>query len=337
MEWNLKRPHMWGISMEQLQFVKTDKNFDDKMSMHDVVDTIIKPKTADTGMGYAMLLNQDKPLRAKVMVSHAWNANYSHFLESLKQSGNEGPFWICAMSMCQNNDTEDVTIEKQLGPDPHFGPLATVLKQADSMIAVMTSDCDIFTRLWCVYEIFIAITLNIPVTLESFNENTGNLVLDSTEKAVDTSQAMCGYEGDKMMIYREISKLAGGFGLVDDVVMWVKIKSLIDDMTKCTAESVNETQFDAQTGASAASNTAARQNAGIAAAMKVWQEAKNTRNNNDVIAMSRMPTLPTKLTTLSSIHQINSAENRDVEGKGSDQFVDEEYGYFSTWRDKLCC
>merc|ERR1739844_316171 len=101
----------------------------------------------------------------------------------------------------------------------------------------MTTSCDIYTRLWCVYEIFFAISFNIPVTLQSYNEISGfggsdsrysNVVLDSTGRPISTKHASCGYEQDKNMIHRVILKQGGGFGLIDDVVMWVRIKALID-------------------------------------------------------------------------------------------------------------
>ncbi len=61
-------------------------------------------------------------------------------------------FWVCAFSIYQSNDEEDgPTISEQLGPDPEFGPFATVLKGADSMVAVVTKICDIYTRLWYVH------------------------------------------------------------------------------------------------------------------------------------------------------------------------------------------
>jgi len=279
---------MWGITLDQLQAITTLDEYDSNMSMYDVVNTIVKPRTQGTGMGYSLLLNEDTPLRAKVMVSHAWGENYNQFLETLENSGSEGPFWVCAFSIYQNNDLEEVTISKQLGPDPHYGPFATVLRQSDLMIAIMTQSCDIYTRLWCVYEIFVAISMNIPVKLESYNEITGfvgsdkmysNVVLDSTGRAVSTVTAECGYEGDKMMIHNEISKQRGGFTLIDDVVMWVRIMALIDDLPNCMKKSLSETQSRVPIGSCSVSNIVARQNAGIANALRVWQEAKNTRQS----------------------------------------------------------
>lgn len=61
------------------------------------------------------------------------------------------PLWICALSIYQsNNEADSPTIGQQLGPNPQFGPFATVLRCAVLMIAVITDACDIYTRLWYV-------------------------------------------------------------------------------------------------------------------------------------------------------------------------------------------
>lgn len=309
---------MWGITLEQLQDVKRDPEYDESMSMYDVIKTIIKPKTAGTGLGYALLLNEDEPLRAKFMVSHAWGENYNQFLSALRESNCAGPFWVCAMSICQNNDHEEVTIEKQLGPDPKYGPFATVLKQADSMIAIMTQSCDIYTRLWCVYEIYVAISLGIPVSLHSYKEITGyggsdkmysNVVLDSSGTPVESINASCGYEEDTNMITEEISKLEGGFDLIDDVVMWVRIKALINEMDYCKKMMWTESQMPVPIGTCSASNIASRQNAGIANALRVWHEAKIARKG-----------------------EVNKEKDDD-----DDDEILTPFGYFSALiRDKCC-
>ena len=64
------------------------------------------------------------------------------------------------------------TIAQQLGPDPSHGPFATVLRAADVMPAVITSSCDIYTRLWRVYEMFFVIQLGVTVKLRSRTETS---------------------------------------------------------------------------------------------------------------------------------------------------------------------
>ena len=95
---------------------------------------------------------------------------FHEFFVALKSSGFEGPFWVCAMAIYQNEDVEQVTIAKQLGPDALYGPFATVLRQADCMVAVITAQCDIYTRMWCVFEMAIAIDLTLDVHVAQFTE-----------------------------------------------------------------------------------------------------------------------------------------------------------------------
>ena len=139
--------------------------------MRDVVNRAVKPRTRGTGVGLALLLNAKKPLRAKVMVSHAWDETYYEFVKALVDSGNTGPFWVCALSIYQNEDLPGVTISDQLGPDPHYGPFATVLRQAELMIAIVTNACNIYSRMWCVFEMYIALNLKIEVRVATYAES----------------------------------------------------------------------------------------------------------------------------------------------------------------------
>ena len=203
----------------------------------------------------------------------------------------------------------EVTIEKQLGPSPSSGPFATVLKQADAMIAILTDSCDIYTRLWCVYEIFVAITLSVPVSLSSFQEITSsgggsdamysNTILDSSGKPVVTSAANCGNASDKTMILSEIEK-SGGFDLIDDTVMWSRIKALIDGFPN--DEMLMETMMHRPIGSCSASNIGTRQNAGIANAIKVWKETRvNDRNTAKSSRKSRKSLLESQKSLQESV------------------------------------
>jgi hypothetical protein len=295
---------MWGVTLEQMRILRRQPNFEKYMTMTDVVNKIVKPMTAGKGTGYALHCNNEAPLRAKVMVSHAWQENFVQFLETVEQSGLEGPFWVCAFSIYQNEDIENVTIQKQLGPSPSTGPFSTVLKQSERMLAVMTTSCDIYTRLWCVYEIYIAITLNVPVSLAAFNEVTtsgggsdamyNNAVLDSSGEPIHTKSAGCGNECDQTMIQNEIKKQAGGFDLVDDTVFWVRIKALIDDMPNAEKRMMVESMSFRPIGTCSASNTVSRQNAAIANAIAIWKEMQggrkkesgNSRDDANVISIN---------------------------------------------------
>ena len=105
-------PEMWGITLEQLLAVKELDGYNESMLMYEVVEKLIKPQTKGKGIGYALLLNSDKPLRAKIMVSHAWGEQYDHFVRAIKDSHSKGPFWVCATAIYQNEHKSSLTISK---------------------------------------------------------------------------------------------------------------------------------------------------------------------------------------------------------------------------------
>jgi hypothetical protein len=235
--------HMWGITLSQLEDIMKLPEYSEDMTMTDVVQVLIKPLTKLSGRGYALLLNSQSPLQAKVMVSHAWAENYSQFVNGLKHSHLDGPFWVCAMAIYQNEDLPSVTIARQLGPDPLCGPFATVLKQATCMVAVVTESVDIYTRLWCTFEIFTAVELRVPVKLVSYMEQTGYGGQDHllhhaalsrlTSGPVDTRQSRCGnpalpMNSDEIMIRALIEQIPGSYELLNRVIDWVGAMSLIE-------------------------------------------------------------------------------------------------------------
>jgi hypothetical protein len=142
----------WAITAEQL--ARVAHAVPRTATMRAVVEDFVKPKTARTGMGYAMTLNHKAPHRAALICSHSWGEKFHDFYVALKESCCRGPFWICATAIYHNEDNKAVKIAKQLGPDPKYGPKAIVLRQADGMVEV-DACCDTYTRMWCVHEMAI--------------------------------------------------------------------------------------------------------------------------------------------------------------------------------------
>jgi len=284
-------PEMWGITLEQLSDIPADVDIQQPevgdipahrgKSMYKVVNDIVKPQTKGKGMGYALLVNQSKPLEARIMVSHAWGEKYRHFVKALKTSGVDGPFWVCAMAIYQNEDIEELTIEKQLGPHPSGGPFATVLKQAALMVAVVTPQCDIYTRLWCVYEIFVAVNHGVPVELANYESSIGrsarflegatyqNIGLDTVNKPADTSSATCGNAADQQMICGEIQK-HGGFRAIDDAVTWVRVMALIKALKNPPPRGNDRIMF-APCGYVSEDGRVPRLDMGIAQLLRTWK------------------------------------------------------------------
>ncbi len=241
-------PERWGITTAQLATVEETVPRTD--TMHDVVAAFVKPRTAGTGTGYALLLNQEDPCRAAVMVSHAWQELYHEFYVALETAGVQGPFWVCAFAIYQNEDIDRVTISKQLGPDPLYGPFATVLRQADCMIAVVTSQVDIYARMWCILEMFVALDLKLEVQVAQFTEavltsgadprqettqeQTALPLFAWCETPVRSSAARCGdpalpINSDEASI-RELIEGRVGYNAIDLAVEKARLRSVLNLM-----------------------------------------------------------------------------------------------------------
>lgn len=227
-------PEFWGITLEQLEQVKNLPGYDSNMTMYDVVQKLIKPITQGTGMGYALLLNKDQPLRAKQMTSHAWGEQYSDFVKALKDSLCEGPFWVCAMAIYQESDKD---ISEQLGPSLEHGPFATVLKQATDMIAVFTPAADIYLRMWCVFEIFVAVKLGVNVKFAALNqqfrsgiENIYDAIYEHGRNRCCSEKAECSKKSDEEEIRKLIQATDGKFAILDSVVEWCKAMYYIGEV-----------------------------------------------------------------------------------------------------------
>jgi hypothetical protein len=227
-------PEFWGITLEQLEQVMNLPGYGSNMTMYEVVQTLIKPLTSGTWMGYALFLNKKKPLRAKQMTSHAWGENYSDFVKALKDSLCQGPFWVCAMAIYQESDD---AISEQLGPSLEHGPFATVLKQATDMIAVFTPAADIYLRMWCVFEIFVAVKLGVNVKFAALNqqfrsgiENIYDAIFEHGQKRCCSEKAQCSKESDELQIRTLINATDGKFAMLDSVVEWCKAMYYIGEV-----------------------------------------------------------------------------------------------------------
>ena len=73
-------PEYCGMTLDQIKDVLNHPCIDNNTSMRDVVRLLVKPATKQQGVSYALLLNQEKPLHANVMVSVSSTETYhAHF------------------------------------------------------------------------------------------------------------------------------------------------------------------------------------------------------------------------------------------------------------------
>ena len=152
------------------------------LAMYDVVNRHVKPITAGTNLSLAVLLNRHEPKRASVFLSHSWGENFAYFVYlvcrelvgelSLNQTkmtprkdgqmlgfGPTGVLppdavvWCCALAIDQNAD-----IQAAIGDGgPSSSPFAKVLQQSDEVLVVHNKTINLYSRVWCVYEMHLAL------------------------------------------------------------------------------------------------------------------------------------------------------------------------------------
>lgn len=177
-------PVDWALTMGQLKNFIRDCTFtvtygDIKqrrghVTFYDLNEKYVKPKTRNSGRCYALHLNADTPITTQVMISHAWGNDVDEFQDAIARSHklitNSTPVWICLLSLYQTGDDDgDIgpSIKDQLERLP-FQQVARYLRrqppqQHPNMVVVHTTLEDVYSRLWCIYEVDEATTLKITV------------------------------------------------------------------------------------------------------------------------------------------------------------------------------
>jgi len=144
-------PSHWGITLAQckefLAECQSESGWDSGKNLYQVVEEYIKPRTAGTGLGLALLLNEDAPLEVNVMVSHAWSENVEEFVRALELSVSaDDVMFICAFALYQCEDGAGPSIPEQLGTTAAESPFHKVLKHICGK-----GKCDGLLWRWCEY------------------------------------------------------------------------------------------------------------------------------------------------------------------------------------------
>mmetsp|Transcript_49692 Transcript_49692/g.142181 ORF Transcript_49692/g.142181 Transcript_49692/m.142181 type:complete len:472 (+) Transcript_49692:82-1497(+) len=150
----------WCVTAEQFcAFInEVDRIFPDKdPSIYEVVETIIKPRTRESGTSYALLLNPEG-VPVHHFVSNVWSKGIKATGHAIRGANLTGGLWISFLAMPQNMDEE--SMRQLLGPDPLEGPHSIAINMAKDVIAVRNSKVNIFSRLGCVFELYLASTKN---------------------------------------------------------------------------------------------------------------------------------------------------------------------------------
>mmetsp|Transcript_67290 Transcript_67290/g.186440 ORF Transcript_67290/g.186440 Transcript_67290/m.186440 type:complete len:579 (-) Transcript_67290:192-1928(-) len=173
----------WCVTREDLVFLRDDIKraiasgeiapterdpFDPKddvvgPNMYTCCDQYIKPLTKRAGsMSWALLRHPDG-LECDLFVTHAWIEGIFEFVDKVLNSWPRGKrsCYICMLANPQNLDIS------ALIKSPRESPFALCLECASHMLVIPNHYSSIYSRLWCVYEAFLAYKLEKTIITAS--------------------------------------------------------------------------------------------------------------------------------------------------------------------------
>lgn len=123
-------------------------------TMYTVTDQYIKPLTRDAGLMSYALLKHPEGILCDLFVTHAWAEGSYEFLDKVITAWPRGKAaaWICILANPQNLDISELIQE------PRSSPFALALESASHMLVVPNQKLSIYTRIWCAYEAWLAMT-----------------------------------------------------------------------------------------------------------------------------------------------------------------------------------
>ncbi|OLP90861.1 RCC1 and BTB domain-containing protein 2 [Symbiodinium microadriaticum] len=126
------------------------------MTVREVVHQVVCPATASQpNLGYARLLNSERPLLGEAFISHSWDGPFVAFAEAVVEvfsSWKKPPnLWISFLALSVHT-----VVPVRLRAAPQEAPWALALQRAKTVLLVRNRRCDVYKRLWCVFELYIA-------------------------------------------------------------------------------------------------------------------------------------------------------------------------------------
>ncbi|CAE7390882.1 unnamed protein product [Symbiodinium natans] len=128
-------------------------------SMYTVTEQYIKPVTEAAGkMSWALMKHPDG-IDCDLFITHGWAEGVFEFADKVTYCWPRGATaaYVCFLSNPQNLDIG------HLIASPEESPFARALTASQQMLVVPNHQASIYTRIWCVYEAFLAYTLKKPI------------------------------------------------------------------------------------------------------------------------------------------------------------------------------
>jgi len=155
---------------------------------YQLCEAFVKPLTRGTGCGVALLLNPEVPLEAEAMMSHTWAEDILEVQEAINDRaaqdgrGRDLVIWFCIFANYQPGDSAGPTISEQLLRDP-FGSVIRS-PHLSFMCLLVTSTQDPYERLWCVYELDVALDVMDALERAGDARARGFVAVEFSQQAV---------------------------------------------------------------------------------------------------------------------------------------------------------
>lgn len=201
------------------------------VNLYQICNKFVKPWTRNLGNSIALLLNAEKPLKAEVMISHAWGEDIVQTVvavlgrASISGISLETPVWFCTFAQYQPGDMEGDCgpgVAAQLAMDPFKKVIEDNPRYG--MLVIHTSVAELYGRLWCVYEVNASQDHNVltsaaPSMLYFMQCYTRGEEGESPEDicAVSSQEATCWSPEDEKMIKQKIEEGIGYEALNDKI------------------------------------------------------------------------------------------------------------------------
>eukprot|EP00928_Gymnodinium_smaydae_P053178 TRINITY_DN37228_c0_g1_i1.p1 TRINITY_DN37228_c0_g1~~TRINITY_DN37228_c0_g1_i1.p1 ORF type:complete len:763 (-),score=78.68 TRINITY_DN37228_c0_g1_i1:12-2246(-) len=165
---DLRRRVQQGLARKEIVPTDLDPFQDEDVervgpSVYTVVAQLVKPVTDAAGRMSWALMCHEEGLPCDLFVTHAWVEGIFEFIDKVTSSW---PFrhrgaYICFLSNPQNLDINHLICK------PEDSPFAKCLHVARTMLVAPNRKVSIYTRMWCVYEAFVAYNLNMTIVTAS--------------------------------------------------------------------------------------------------------------------------------------------------------------------------
>eukprot|EP00931_Biecheleriopsis_adriatica_P004149 TRINITY_DN105861_c0_g1_i1.p1 TRINITY_DN105861_c0_g1~~TRINITY_DN105861_c0_g1_i1.p1 ORF type:complete len:982 (+),score=156.01 TRINITY_DN105861_c0_g1_i1:41-2986(+) len=229
-------PEHWGMTLRQfnafIQECKLSVSWQQCSTMngYDMCRLFVRPYTRGTGSSVALTVNPAKPLQPTTMLSHAWGEDIEQVLTALNVGSGarlagagspplpaEAVVWFCIFANYQCGDEEGdmgPTVEQQLDQEPFR---RVICLPSIHLVVIHTTAAEVYSRLWCVYEIDEAITAGVPVSA-AFSDEAFVKMIQYGACDVDTEAAKCNRSDDEWMLREYVLEKPGGFSRLSTVI-----------------------------------------------------------------------------------------------------------------------